>query len=393
MRQNQDWLQAYLQYTQYSEAPKYMHFWTGVSVIAACLRRKVWIDETFFRWYPSFYIIFVAEPGIVGKSTTTNIGYNLLKDIEGIHLGPNIITWQSLVQTFASSTETFYCEGQQELMSALSFNASELGNLLDPRDKKLVDLLIKLYDGEDIKKETKHVGTDTAENPWINIIACTTPSWITANFSQNMIGGGLFSRILFVYADKKRQNVAYPSRQVKDNLEILKNGLIADLTEISGLAGKFVLTEEAYEWGTQWYDAHCSKQTEITTDRYGGYFSRKQSHIHKLAMILSIAQSSKLIIEAEHLQIADTMVTDLEHDMMKVFGGIGKKHDTKYAEKLLGYLAARGAVQYSDAYKYVHAYFPTLSNYENILAGLVTAGFIKLERRNGIDYLIFIHKV
>lgn len=392
MRHNEDWLQAYLQYTKYSEAPKYMHFWTGVSTIAACLRRKVWIDETFFKWYPSFYIIFVAEPGIVGKSTTTNIGYNLLKDIEGIHIGPNIITWQSLVQTYAASTEVFQCNGRQELMSAISFNASELGNLLDPRDKKLVDLLIKLYDCEDIKKETKHVGTDNAENPWINLIACTTPSWAADNFTKNMIGGGLFSRTLFIYADKKRQNVAYPSRQVKEDLAALRDGLINDLKEMSELCGEFTLTEEAYEWGTKWYDAHCARQQDISTERYGGYFSRKQSHIHKLAMILSIAQSSKLVIEVEHLQVAETMVTDLEQDMMKVFGGIGKKHDAAYAEKLLYYLRSRGSVPYQEAYKYVHAHFPALSNYENMLAGLIAAGYIRLEKRNGLDYLTYIQR-
>lgn len=392
MRNHKDWLQAYLQYTQYSEAPRYMHFWTGVSTIAACLRRKVWIDEVFFRWYPSFYIIFVAEPGKVSKSTTSNIGYQLLKDIEGIHLGPNIITWQSLVQIYAAATETFEHEGKLELMSAISFNASELGNLLDPKDKKLVDLLIKLYDCEDIKKETKHVGTDNAENPWINIIACTTPSWATDNFTKNMLGGGLFSRTLFVYADKKRQHIAYPSRQVKEDLSKLRRSLTEDLQQISEVSGQFTLSEEAYEWGTNWYEAHSNSLNEKSMDKYGGYFSRKQSHIHKLAMVLSVSQSSKLIIEKEHLQVAETMITDLEPDMMKVFDGIGKKSTTEYAEKLLHYLAARGSVPYQQAYQFVHAHFPALSNYENMLAGLVTAGYIKLERKSGIDYLTYVRK-
>ena len=70
MRNYSDWLKAYMEYAGYGEAPKYMHFWTGVSVIAGALRRKVWIDEIYFKWYPNFYIIFVAPPGVVSKSTT-----------------------------------------------------------------------------------------------------------------------------------------------------------------------------------------------------------------------------------------------------------------------------------------------------------------------------------
>lgn len=392
MRQNKDWLQSYLEYTNNSEAPRYMHFWTGLSTIAACLQRKVWIEEVFFRWYPSFFIIFVAEPGIAKKSTTASIGYDLLRDIEGIHIGPNIITWQVLVQIFGAATETIEIDGELRAMSAISFSASELGNFLDPRDKKLVDLLIKLYDCEDIKKETKHVGADNVENPWMNLIACTTPSWVSDNFTNSMLGGGLFSRTLFVYADKRRQNIAYPSRQVREDMSLLKASLIHDLKEMSTLTGKFTLTQAAYAWGEEWYDLHCEKQTKLSSDSYGGYFSRKQSHIHKVAMILSVSQSDSLIIDIEHLQIAETMVTDLEVDMMKVFDGIGKKSNTEYTNKLISYLSARGSVPYQQAYQYVHAHFPMLSNYENILAGLIKAGYIKIERKNGVEYLTYIPK-
>ena len=64
-RIHNDWLSAFLDYTQFGEAPKHMYFWAGVSAIAGALRRKVWIDQAYFRWYPNFYICLVAPPGIV----------------------------------------------------------------------------------------------------------------------------------------------------------------------------------------------------------------------------------------------------------------------------------------------------------------------------------------
>ena len=44
-----DWLSAYLDYSSHSEAPASMRFWCGVSAVAGALRRKVWIDQAYFK--------------------------------------------------------------------------------------------------------------------------------------------------------------------------------------------------------------------------------------------------------------------------------------------------------------------------------------------------------
>ena len=77
MRNYDDWLKAYLRYAESTEAPMHMHFWSGVSAVAGALRRRVWIDQAYFKWYPNFYIVLVAPPGIVSKSTTVGIAMNL----------------------------------------------------------------------------------------------------------------------------------------------------------------------------------------------------------------------------------------------------------------------------------------------------------------------------
>ena len=47
--------------------------------------------------------------------------------------------------------------------------------------------------------------------------------------------------------------------------------------------------------------------------------ARKQTHIHKLAMVIAASQRDELILTAEDISLANTMVTDLEKDMPKVF--------------------------------------------------------------------------
>ena len=207
-----DWLKAYLKYAEATEAPQHMHFWSGVSAVAGALRRKVWIDQAYFKWYPNFYIVLVAPPGIVSKSTTVGIAMDLLRKVPGIHFGPDVVTWQSLVERFASITEAFEYQSEYHPMSAMTLESSEFGNLLDPQDKGMIDLMVALWDGKQggFEKSTKSSGNDVVENPWINLIACTTPSWINGNFPEYMIGGGFTSRTIFVYADQKAKFIAYP---------------------------------------------------------------------------------------------------------------------------------------------------------------------------------------
>lgn len=380
-RFHKDFISAYMEYAQYSEAPKHMHFWTGVSVVAGALRRKVWIDMAYFRWYPNFYIILVAPPGIVQKSTTAGIGMSLLRQVPGINFGPEVVTWPALVTAMASISEGYEVGDMIHIMSALTLESSEFGNLLNPQDKEMVDLLVNLWDGKQgsFNKATKNSGNDSIENPWINLIACTTPSWIAGNFPEYMIGGGFTSRCLFVYAEEKDKFVAYPGLSVPKDLDRVQRELISDLTHISTLAGEMKLSPEAIKWGTEWYEKHYSERpANLDDDRFGGYIARKQTHIHKLAMVLSASESDTLVIEAEHLQTAATMTTDLEPDMAMVFAKIGKTEASFYADRMVQYVARRGETPYMEVYRYVHSHFPSMRDFEDVLAGCVRAGMLKI---------------
>ena len=134
-RNYKDWIQAYIDYASFSEAPKHMHFWCAVSALAGALRRRVWLDMAYFKWHTNFYIIIVAPPGIVSKSTTAEVGMDLLRQVPGIRFGPSVVTWQSLVKSFAEAGESFPVGKTMHTMSPLTISSSEFGNLLNPKDK------------------------------------------------------------------------------------------------------------------------------------------------------------------------------------------------------------------------------------------------------------------
>lgn len=316
----------------------------------------------------------------------------LLRAVPGVKFGPEIVTWQALATSFVNAAETFEYQGLHHTQSALTIESSEFGNLLNPQDKEMVDILVTLWDGKGLKKETKHSGNDEIINPWINLIACTTPSWIAGNFPEYLIGGGLTSRMVFVYAEAKERYVAYPQDNVPRDLMALKAKLLEDLETIAiKCVGEYELSRDAKLWGERWYEAHYKgdRPKNLDDDRFGGYFARKQTHIHKLAMVLAAAQRDEMVITREDLELANTMVTDLEPDMAMVFSKIGKTDDSFYADRLINFVRRHGSqgVAYPEVFRFVHSQFPSLRDFEDIFGGCVRAGFLELIQKDGVPFV------
>ena len=56
-----DWLTSYMELTSNLESPDSIHLWTGLSLISAASRRKVFLDMEYGKIYPNLYVIIVAE--------------------------------------------------------------------------------------------------------------------------------------------------------------------------------------------------------------------------------------------------------------------------------------------------------------------------------------------
>ena len=218
-------------------------------MIAGALRRRVWIDQKIFQWTPNFYIILVAPPGVATKSTAMKAGYKILRQVPGIKFGPQSLTWQGLLKAFSEATEGFKMDklseddvfAERTYMSCLTCDVSELGTFLKPRDVDLQDFLTDMWDGQvgSWKRVLSTQEDKQIENPWLNIIGCTTPSWMQTNFDTGMIFGGLTSRCIFVYGSEKTELIPYPADLIHDE-EFTKReeDLAFDLKQISMMFGR-----------------------------------------------------------------------------------------------------------------------------------------------------------
>lgn len=391
-----DWLKAYTTFTGASEAPLDFHFWTGVSTIAACIRKQVWRDELIFKWTPNFYIVFVGPAGVVTKSTTLALGFSLLEKVPGIRFGPDSMTWHGLGKDFEAAFEYFELPDPkapgkmlQHGQSPLTCSVSELGTFLRPDDKALISFLTDIWDGKDrpFRHKTQDSAGITIQNPWLNIIAATTPEWMQTNFPPTLLSEGIGSRVIFVYADMKRRHVAYPSRAVKQvDFHDTKQKLIEDLVEISKLKGHIELTDAAFAWGEQWYMDLQNRPTNLASGRYSSYLARKQTHLHKLAMVLAVSRGDSLIIDRVHLETANSILSTTEKSMMRVFESVGLVDEAKHLAELIPFVRAHKWITAPDLYKLVYNIM-SKRDYEAALKGGIEGGLFDVVQKNNIKGL------
>lgn len=154
------------------------------------------------------------------------------------------------------------------------------------------------------------------------------------------------------------------------------------------MVGEFKLSPEARAWGTEWYSNHWKNPPkDLTNDQFGGYLARKQTHIHKLAMVVAASRSNDLIITRDALETAETFVSALERDMPRVFARVGQTDVTKGSYDLLEILRKQRKIAQMDAYKLL---FRNLSyrDFEVAVQSVINAGHARIQQEGNSLMLI-----
>lgn len=383
MRRLDDWIKAYMHYTSDLEALDQFHFWAAVHAIGTALGGKTWFNMGKFKWRPSFYIVFVAPPGVATKSTTVGAVEDLLGTLDGVKYGPASVTWQALFDCFVDSETVSVVRNAHTSVtnvphSSLCIQVSELGNFLDMQDNGLINFLVDIWDSRERpqKRKTRGGGELEFRTPCLNLIGATTPSWMKGNMPEYTITGGLTSRIIFVRGESKRQFVAYPFTQSVSDPN-LKEKLALDLKSISELSGQFILTPEALKYGEEWYNTYnASPPKHLQDERMQGYASRKQCHVHKLAMVFSAAKGDSMVIEKEDLEAALLVTTELETSLAEVFNAVSDNDGTKQLAIVVNVVKQHGRITKAALFRQCCVRMDYRA-FENALTGAVNANFIK----------------
>jgi len=325
-----DWINAYMKFTENTEPARQFQLWTGLSLIASALRKKVKLELGRLSIYPNMYVVFVAEPGVARKSQAIDFGMPFLENVPEIIKSADATTPQAIMDDLEK------CAGQEEVMpdgstlhhSSLSIVSREFESFLGQKkeNSKMLTLLTDLFDSKELPwvYRTKHSGSNKIPSPFLNMLAATTPESLASCLPSTAIGGGLTSRMIFVYAEKRSKKCAIPIKT--EEVLALEDALTKDLWKIARMVGTYKFDDEAREKWVSWYNEY----EELDINRickdpsFNGWYSRKPTYILKVSQICAASVSDEFIMKWEYIERATQLVESIESGMGYVFRAIGK---------------------------------------------------------------------
>jgi hypothetical protein len=324
-----NWVESYIELMKNTEPAEIFDVWVAYSVIAAALRRKVCLQLGRLTYFPNIYCVLVAEPGVARKTQAIKYGMNFLNTIPDIRLSADSATKEAMTDDIEESgLDELMSDGTSLHHSSLNIISKEFESFLGQKKEntRMLTALTDLFDcPDDWSSRTRHGVSNKIVNPWLNLLAATTPDSLASSLPASAVGGGLTSRILFVWAEKRKRAVAIPAMTAADC--ILKEKLEKDLYQISRISGNYLMSDDCKRKWIDWYESLDEEKIEnrICTDRsFSGWYSRRSTYIIKVAILCAAAESNTLVIRWKHIERAKAEISKVEHVMGKAFKAIGK---------------------------------------------------------------------
>ena len=298
--EHKNFLVAYASLNKGTEIPEAFAVWSGIAGVSCVLGRKCWLDMGTYVIYPNFYTILVAGSGRCRKSTAIGVIERILYALEP---KPNLIAQRITPEALIEAMQTQIVDGSVVRAKCEGFVlVDELANFLNNKTYEgLASLLISLFDcKESFTYRTKSRGEESIKNSCLGLLGASTIDWIRNAIPEDAIGGGLTSRMNFVYVAEPPPPVAvtFFGEEKRKTLE----WLIKALGRMSMIEGAFQLDESGLEFYKKEYERFYNTSTMYDNRFLSGYASRRHVHMLKLGIILSATQSNKRVITAEHLQ-------------------------------------------------------------------------------------------
>lgn len=376
-----DFLTSYTKYTTGTESAKVFHTWVGISIISAALRKKVKLNLGRLNVYPNMYIVLVAEPGKARKSVSISYGTPILKSIEDIKVSADAITREALIQDLETcAVDSPMPDGTMFKHSSLAIISTEFESFLGQKTEnaKMLILLTDLFDCAQAPWEyrTKGKGTNIIPSVYLSILGATTPESLSITLPSQAIGGGLTSRIMFIWADKKEAKVPIPI--ITPEIIELKSKLQQDLFLISQIAGNYILTKNAATFWIDWYLNYEDLDiNRICTDpSFNSWYSRKPMAILKVAMIYAASESNHLSLHTHHIQKAITTVTSIETGMGNAFRSVGRSTITAEIDTVISIIRVNKTISEKNLMKIVWRDLDS-QKFTNVIQTIISTGRVK----------------
>jgi hypothetical protein len=329
-----NWLDSFMEYTAKQPSPEVFRRWTGISILAAALERKVWIETSVAKLYPNLYIFIIAPPA-VGKSIMTSEAWRMVSSLRDHKIASPSITRATMIEELDEAKRF-----KQHATGTISFNAlyiciNELGVLLPEYEMAMMNKLTDIYDGHpygESRRNKKH--SATIKHPMYNMLAAGTPGYLASMLPEVAWEQGFMSRVLIIYSGDIIRFSLFGRGQADEEL---RKTLVKDLQLIGNLYGEFTFTPEAATAMDAFYLGEHN-ETAPMHPKLQHYNTRRPTHLMKLMMIASITRGSDFLITGEDYAMAFAWLTDAEAAMPQIFKAMNSGGDIQIMQEVWYYV-------------------------------------------------------
>lgn len=347
----ENFLEGYFRFNQGTEIPDMFAMWCGIAGISAALGRSSFLRMGPFHVYPNQFIVLVASSGKCRKSSAINQIEDVLRMLSPM---PNLIAQKLSPEALIQSMRQIETKDMTKLLAEENTGfviADELSTFLNKKtyEAGLASLLISLYDCKDnFKYRTIARGTEEVNKACLGMLAGSTIDWIRSGVPEEAVGGGLTSRIIFVYVDKPAPPVPFPLF-TPEHLA-LKDRLVRQLQKIAAIQGEFLMTERALKiFKDEYMEFREKTGTEFYNEKtLEGYASRRANHLLKVAMAFCAADNTDRIVKDNHLLGAKDLLVQNEKHLKLVLSLITSSDRGSDVNAVKTVIARHGRISRSD---------------------------------------------
>lgn len=328
-------IRDYIEYSEGNEAPEMFHIWSGYVALSASVSRRVWLPDGDDFIFPNIYVMLVGDAGC-GKSTALRRAKRMLSELEDIPISRSVETPEGLWRFMAGDPDhnppiespvaflSTWPDGKIRECHPMTIVANEFVNFISKDREGWTGALNDIYDSDNYEYRTKNKGEDLLMGPYIVLLGALTTDISNELQKVKIISTGFARRTIFQYGERKFHD-PHAFQTFNKNQQDARLRCIEFLRKLKKVYGKMTLTQEALVWWKLWYDSHTRQIPEVATPQTLGWYSSKTNQVLKLGMLSSLSEDPTILkLDVSHLKMAINYLGEMEKEMFKVFGGVGR---------------------------------------------------------------------
>ncbi len=365
-------VEAYLAYAKdHTSAPEAFHQFAALSVCAAALGNRVWVEAGFGRVYPAHWVCLIG-PSAVHKSSAVNLATGLLAQAS-----PDLL----LPQDFSREALLEHLQGRPFGLLAWPEFGVALESFSKEYNAGILSTLTDIYDSRaKITRLTKGAGLIEINYPSLSILAGGKIRWLKEYVKPRQVGGGFLGRWLFVMEHSNGAYLSIGGRNHGEADRIQRGSLVEQLARLAEFEGGEMNLGEGLPPLDAWLEKNEGRWSE---DEDPAEFAQRAGvNVMKLAMAIQASQGVHFLRELDPRAVKQAIELwshSFDSGRVLMQQVIGHSVDSEALEKIERVIRAAGRIRQRDVLRALHMKLKALDEY---VVTMQAAGRIEVERDN-----------